>query len=256
MLSRLIEEADGVLALREPPALRTLALMHDALSHPTADFSSSQFDAWTSTHVRLWQRGYANTRYVVVKATSDTARIGQRLMQLAPATKAILLNLPAETFLAMALSAPSLTELADKASERAARLLRLLGETPTVTSAGEAAAMSWLAEHMTQERLAHPWPTRTLRLDFEAFLADPGLHLRAVFHHLDIDPPSSLTRSAAEHPLMRRYSKSPDKAYSAAERAARLRRSKRDNADEIRRGLDWIERVAAAYPGAAAALAA
>ncbi|MBI3440077.1 MAG: hypothetical protein HY054_15740 [Proteobacteria bacterium] len=253
LLSRLIGEADGVLSLREPPTLQTLALMHDALSSFESGFSHSQFETWTRTQLRLWQRGYADTRCVVVKATSDTARIGRTLMQLAPEARAILLNVPAETFIAMMLSAPSLHELRSKARERRNRLSRTLGESPPITSTGEAAAMSWLAEQLTQERLSHPWPTRTLRLDFDAFLANPSFHLGAVFHHLEI---ASLVGDVARHPLMQRYSKSPGIAYSVADRAERLQQSGRDNAEEIRRGLGWIDRVAQAYPPAAAALAA
>lgn len=256
LISRLIEEARGVLALREPPTLRTLSQLHDALSRPEPPLASAQVEAWTATQVRLWRRGYDDTKAVVVKTTSDTARIGQTLMHLAPESKAILLNVSAENFLAMTLSAQSLKDLTSKAGERAVRLTRLLGKIPAATSNGEGAAMSWLAEHLTQDRLAHPWPTRTLKLDFDAFLGDPGLHLRAVFHHLDIEPPPALIRDAAAHPLMQRYSKSPDKAYSAAERSERLKHSKRDNVDEIRRGLAWIDRIAQTYPRAAEALAA
>lgn len=256
LLSRLIEEASGVLALREPPTLRMLALMHDVLSSPTPSGAAADFNAYSATQVRLWQRGYDDTRCVVLKATSDTARVGQTLMQLAPDAKAILLNLSAESFIAMVLSRASLNDLSSKANERAARLQRMLGEVPAAASVGEAAAMSWLAEHMTHERLAHPWPARTLRLDFDAFLADPGIHLQAVFKHLALEAPAALLENAKAHPLMQLYSKSPERPFSAAERTEQMRQSRRENAEEIRRGLDWIQRVAKVHPRVAAALAA
>ena len=256
LLSRLIEEAVGVLALREPPTLRTLAMLHDALTYPKPTFSGAEFDAWLGTQMRLWRRGYDDTRCVVVKATSDTARIGQNLMQAAPDANAILLNQSAESYVAMNSSASSLPDLHSKASERAERLSRMLGALETPRTTGEIAAMSWLAEHLTQERLSHPWPNRTLRLDFDDFLAEPNLHLKAVFHHLGLDAPAALVENAAAHPLMRQYSKNPDQPYSSAERAQRLQHARRDNAEEIRRGLAWLDRVARAHPRAAAALAA
>jgi hypothetical protein len=256
LLSRLIEEADGVLALREPPTLRTLASAHDALSRAEPVLSSAQFDTWMATQVRLWQRGYEDTRCVIVKATSDTARIGLNLMQGAPEARALLLNLTAESYVSMALSAASLAELHAKVSERARRLAKMLGENETIDSSGEAAAMSWLTERLTQERLSHPWPARTLRVDFDDFLTDPSMHLRAVFHHFGLDAPRALIEDTAAHPLMRQYSKNPSKSYSSAERAQRLQNSRRDNAGEIRRGLAWLDRVARAHPRAATALAA
>lgn len=256
LLSRLIEEAAGVLALREPPTLRTLATVHDTLSHPNPVLSIAQLETWVAIQVRLWRRGYDDTRCVVVKATSDTARIGQTLMQVVPEAKAILLNVTAEQYVATSLSAPSLAELHGKANERAVRLSRMLGENETARSNGETAAMSWLTERLTQDRLSHPWPARTLRVDFDDFLAEPALHLKTVFYHLGLEAPAALIQDTAAHPLMLRYSKNPDRAYSIAERTQRLQQSRRDNAEEVRKGLAWLDRVARAHPRAATALAA
>jgi hypothetical protein len=256
LVSRFIDQAEGVLGLREPSTLRTLALAHEALSHPDAVLSSSQVDTWMATQLRLWRRGYDDTRCVVLKATSDTVRIGHRLMQAAPDSKVLLLNVAAQSYVAMMLSSPSFVDLQTKAGERARRLTRMLGENEPASSVGETAALSWLAEQLTQEHLAHPWPTRTLRVDFDEMLAEPGMHLKAIFHHLGIEAPLALLEDAASHPVMQQYSKNPDKAYSIAERAQRLRQSRRDHAEEIRRGLIWLERGARAHPRAAAALAA
>lgn len=255
LVSRFIDQAGGVLGLREPPTLRTLALAHDALSHPDAVLSSSQFDTWMATQLRLWRRGYDDTRCVVLKATSDTARIGHNLMQAAPESKALLLNVAAPSYIAMMLSSPSLLDLETKAGERARRLTRMLGENEPTRSVGQTAALSWLAEQLTQERLAHPWPTRTLRVDFDDLLGEPGMHLKAIFHHFGIEAPVALLEDAADLPVMQQHSKNPDKAYSTAERAQRLQQSRGDHAEEIRQGLTWLERVARAHPRAAAALA-
>ena len=92
-------------------------------------------------------------------------------------------------------------------------------------------------------------------MDFDAFLGDLDHYLRAVFQHLSIEAPAALLKGVREHALMGRYSKDPAKAYSAANRAERLQRSRQDNAAEIRRGLAWLDTVANAHPLAAPALA-
>ena len=262
LLSRMIEEANGVLCLREPPSLRTLAAMHDTLSgafsgdrsggHPSAS-ASNAFDVALTTQVRLWRRGYDDTHCVVVKTTSDTARIGERLMREAPEARAVLLNVAAEVFLVQTLSS-SMSDLQSKGRERFGRLLRMLGAVGPVTTRGEAAAMSWLAEQLTQQRIAKACPGRTLSIDFDAFLADPDLALKAILQHFALR--ESAAKNKAAHALMRQYAKNPDEHYSTEMRAARLRQSRNDNGEEIRRGLAWLDAMAAAHPSAAAARAA
>lgn len=256
LLSRLIDEAPGVLGLREPPPLKTLAEAHDRLGEPNPPLPDGHYERWFATQLRLWRRGYDNTRSIVVKATSDAARIGHLLLQAAPEAKAILLNVTAETYLALALSGASSVDIETKLAERTRRLTRLLGAFENPQSRGEKIALSWLAEQLTHDRLSHPWPGRMLRLDFDAFLADPSAHLDAVFHHLRIERPTSLGCDVSAHVLMRQYSKSPERVYSSADRSARLKLSRRENAAEIACGLTWLERLAGNHPRAAAALAA
>lgn len=148
-----------------------------------------------------------------------------------------------------------MSDLQTKGQERFGRLCRLLGSAEPVASPGEAAAMSWLAEHLTQQRIAAACPGRTLAIDFDAFLGDPGLHLRAIFQHLSLQATPALIDGIAAHRLMHHYAKSPNKAYSAATRAERLRQSRRDQGEEIGRGLAWLERMAGTHPSTAAALA-
>jgi len=56
----LLDEAEGVLSLREPLPLRTIA----------ENFSEPRLDLL----LRLWERGFANTQAVILKATSATER--------------------------------------------------------------------------------------------------------------------------------------------------------------------------------------
>src|SRR5262249_31486793 len=127
LISRLIDEAPGVLGLREPATLRTLAAAHDKLGQDSPPLSPADYDTWLATQLRLWRRGYDDTRCVVLKTTSDTARVGHTLMNDAPEARALLLNVTPETYLAQALSARGSSDLQNKLPERQARLERLLG---------------------------------------------------------------------------------------------------------------------------------
>ena len=69
LLSRLLGECAPVLSLREPILLRTICEAHDAIGRPESLLSETQFEALVDMTLRLWSRGYAGTRAIVVKAT-------------------------------------------------------------------------------------------------------------------------------------------------------------------------------------------
>ena len=72
-MSRLLENAPGVLALREPLTLRALAEAQDTLGAPESLVSPEQFNSLVREQIILWSRGYPDTRAVIVKATSTAA---------------------------------------------------------------------------------------------------------------------------------------------------------------------------------------
>ena len=86
LLSRLLDEVPGVLGLREPHPLQTLADMADATQ------SGESYQARLKTFLRLWSRGFAATHTVVLKATSITGRIAPDIFNAAPDIKAVYLE--------------------------------------------------------------------------------------------------------------------------------------------------------------------
>ena len=80
LVSRLLDETGSVLSLREPLPLRTLADAHDALGHVDSLLSDAQFDRSLAQFMRLWGRGYATTRCVIVKATSSAGRLAAPIL--------------------------------------------------------------------------------------------------------------------------------------------------------------------------------
>ena len=119
LLSRLLDEIPGVLSLREPLPLRTLA------EEPEAGA--------LETFLRLWSRGFESTRAVVLKATSSAARIAPQLLAARPpgvpgtpsinGARAVYMYLAAEPYLATLLAGEnSPLDLKGHEAERTARL--------------------------------------------------------------------------------------------------------------------------------------
>lgn len=249
LLSRLLDHRQGVLNLREPLPLRTLADAHDRLNTP-GSMTGVQFDAYLETFLLLWARGFEETRTVVLKATSTAGRIAPRLMAASPPSKAVYLNLRAEPYLATLLAgANAMIDLRGFGPERLARLTRYLGQSPgrlDSLSPGELSAATWLAERLAQARALQAVGGRMIALDFDAMLADLEGTLTQVFAHFDVAVPAQTISAIARSPLLSRYSKAPEQyAYSPAMRAELLAQARREHAAEIRKGLRFLEQLGA-----------
>ncbi len=242
LLSRLIDDAGGVLPLREPLPLRVIA---EHFSEPRLELL-----------LRLWERGFDDTRAVVLKATSATQRLATRLMAMRGQAKAVMLNVSAESYLATMLAGEnSAADLNAQGAERFHRLGALLGEAPPrPTTLGELIAMSWLAERLTQMQAMRALGPRILAVDFDAMLAALPETLERVFSHLGIACAPERAAAIAAGPTIGRYSKSPQNGYSPTFRAELLAESRRGYAQEIRAALDWLDRLVVSRPSLAAVL--
>ena len=252
LLSRLLDEIPGVLSLREPLPLRTLAEGPEAGA--------------LDTFLRLWSRGFESTRAVVLKATSSAARIAPQLLAARPpgvrgtpstnGARAVYMYLAAEPYLATLLAGEnSPLDLKGHEAERTARLAaHLRTPVPPVTSLGELAALSWLAERMTMAAVMPKFPGRVLALDFGAMLADVGGALARVASHFNLQIDAARLAAAAKSAVLTRYSKAPDYEYTPAFRDEILAQSRRDNADEIAKGLAWLARLGGKHAAVSALL--
>ena len=97
LLSRLLDETGLVLPLREPLLLRSIADTAESVGRPDSLLGEAQFGALLDMTLRLWSRGYAGTRAVVVKATSSAGSLAPGLLARSPASRAVYLNLEADT---------------------------------------------------------------------------------------------------------------------------------------------------------------
>lgn len=243
-LSRLIDETGRVLPLREPVPLRTIAEAYDR--------GVPGIDCRLETLLRLWERGFDRTGAVVLKATSVAERLAPELLATRPAARAIMLNVSAESYLATMLAAAnSAVDLNNHGPERLHRLLKSGVSAPRPTTLGELAAMSWLAEKVTQEKMRRDFGERVLAVDFDAMLQSLEETLARVLVHLGIDgDPAAIASS----PVVMRYSKSPEYGYSAAMRFELLNEARTRYPSEIRAALDWLAAIAAGHESVAAVL--
>jgi hypothetical protein len=258
LVSRLLDELGGVLPLREPLPLRTLADAHDVLAQPESLLSEGEFARCLALFMTLWGRGDDATRCVVVKATSIAGRIAAPILAGSAKSKAIYMNLRAEPYLATLLAGQnSPIDLRGHGQGRIRRLQARVGGPLAplhALSLGELAAMSWLVESWTQDEALAQQPAKAIALDFERFLESVEESMGRVLAHFDLSCEARQLSALARSPALTRYSKAPEYAFTPSERLEILNQSRRDNRDEIRKGLAWLERIAQADPAAAAVL--
>lgn len=234
LLSRLLDEVPGVLGLREPHPLQTMADMADEAPGGEA------YQERLKTFLRLWSRGFETTRTVVLKATSIAGRIAPDILNAAPDLKAVYLSLPAESYIAANLAATSgAADLKTFEMLRHRRLSAKLGRAlPEGGSAGELAAIAWMVERDSLERARAAAGRRLMLLDFETLLADLAGSLGQVLRHFDLPP---LADRLIISPALTRYSKAPEQlGFSPEIRAERIKQTRARFAPEIDKGLALI----------------
>lgn len=244
LLSRLIDETGDVLGLREPLPLRTLVELYDFGKAP---------DALFEMFLKLWSRGFPSTRTVMLKATSSAARLGPRLMAARPDARAVYLSIAAEPYIATLLAGPyAASDLNGFGPERLNRLKAMLGDAAIAQpkTLSELAAMSWLAERLTQQNLVAAMGARVLSVDFEQFLDATEEALEQILSHYGLD--ASRIPQLMQSPVLTRYSKAPDQAYSRELRAQLLAQSRKNYGEEIKRALDWLDVLAKRHASVAA----
>lgn len=233
LLSRLVGCHPEVFALREPAILRQIA----AADGPKDDDLRDEV-------LTLLSRTFHPAQRAVVKATSVVNRIAPTLLDRVGDARALLMTVPADTFLAAVLDG-SPGDITAHAGERLDRLVSFgvavdVGAEPL--GAGESAAMSWLCENLALADVARRFPDRVRWLDFDRFLETPADQLAAAFAAFGLDGDVGPILAGD---LMRRYAKRPDVAYDAAFRRRLLLDARRRLGAEIDAGLAWLEAVGA-----------
>lgn len=239
LVSRLIGEHSGFFSVREPALLREIA------AKATHDYAVSGIDlrGTLSLLARTWRPG----QRAVVKATSFVSEIAESILEIDRTASAILVFTPILTYLRCILGGPnSRVEIKSLVPSRLARLGKRVGELIDVhpRSEGEWIAMSWLCEMACLQHAARRFASRILWIDFDRFLAAPREGLGSMLRALGADVTSKETDSILSGPIMHQYSKAPGYPYDAALRRHVLASAQNGHAAEIRRGMDWLARLA------------
>ncbi len=190
-----------------------------------------------------------------MKATSSAGRLAVPILGVSEGARAIYMNLRAEPYLATLLAgANSQTDLRGHGPERMRRLQARSAvplEPLHTLSSGELAALSWLAETASQHAALARFTSRVMALDFDAFLASIADGMGQILDHFGLSPDARYLAQIGRSAVLTRYSKAPEHAYTPELRADVLRESRRDNREEIRKGMRWLERQAQADPALA-----
>jgi hypothetical protein len=248
LVSRLLGAHEAVFSLREPTILRTLAQMRNEPERLPRVWSGAEFEQRQSTFLKLWSRSFEPGQTPLIKATSFVSELAADLLARPAKPKAALLHVKPESYLATILGGPNARQEAKSlAVGRLKRLHARLGREAWhlgSLSEGEALAMSWAAE-MSALAAAHAAAgERAFVLDFDSFLANPEEELAALFHHFDCPASSGIVSTILSGPLMQRYSKGPEHAYSPSLRREILDDARKTHAAEIAKGLAWLTRAA------------
>lgn len=246
LVSRLLEAAAGMRALREPLPLRVFALDRAEEGEGTALLPSAERARRLAYFERLWARGGA-----VVKATSMATGL---VDEVAPTAPAAFIAIAARDSLAALLGgANAIADLRGFAQMRRRRWRAFDpdGFALSALSPGEVAGLSWLVETASAAAARRP----LLDLDFDDFLADPAAGLARLAGHLKLGLDETRLAGALAGPDLKRYAKAPEHPFDAGARRAVLDEAHRLYKDEIARGLRWIEAAAARSSDGAKALA-
>jgi len=258
LVSRLLGLSPRIFSLREPVVLRLLTQLAHDLTTPESPWAPETFEAHLEVFSSLWARTYAPGQKTLLKATSLVGEIAEPLMARSPGARALLMTVMPEVYMATILGGPaSRQELMASAQPRLRRLHRRLGATPWrlyEMSEGERAAMSWASEMAGLVEAARRHADRVLWIDFERFLAAPPAGLSAALAHLHGAASEDDLQSMLLSPLFGRYSKGPEHAYDANLRRQVLDQARAEHAQELAKGLGWLERAAAQAPLVAEAL--
>jgi hypothetical protein len=256
LLSRLLAEL-GVVPLREPLTLRTLADLHLDLDAPHSRWNRTTFDARLALVLAAFDRG---TGARAVKPTSWCNDLAPAILARDARIRATVCHVRPEAHIATMLVGPaSRLDLMSMAPMRLRRLdVRVGGGSGRLSemSPGEVAAMSWATETASLcAALAGIAPERVCCVDFDRFLGDPVEGLRQLAQHAcgeAVEP--SRIGAVATGPATRQYSKAPEHAFDTDLRRRLLEQSRTLFGEEIRAGLAWLDRTASRFPPVGRAL--
>jgi hypothetical protein len=243
LVSRLLGEIDGVLAVREPRLLRDVAVA-------PADIR----ERYIAAVPKLMSRTFGADEIACVKATSFASEIAPRLVP--PGERALFMFAGPQNYVATILAGEnSVKELRALEAYRAQRLAARGIRFGAPRNDADRAAAAWACEMTTLEAAADGMSDRQVEwADFDAMLSDMATELKRVVAHFGFAATEDRTAAIASGPLMQRYSKDPSYEYSPNLRRQLLEQELRLQGREIDGALAMLRAASEKSPLLARAL--
>ena len=205
LVSRLLGDIEGVLAVREPRLLRDLALIPPDVR-----------ERYIAPVAKLMSRTFAGDEFACVKATSFASEIAPALVP--PGERALFMYAKPRNYIASILAGEnSLKELHGHLDYRRQRLAERSIVFPEARNNAERAAIAWACEMTSLEAAADAMPDRHVAwADFDMMLGELAAELGSVANFFGFAAEAEQLQAIAEGPLMQRYSKALEYEYSPA----------------------------------------
>ena len=244
LVSRLLGELRGVLAVREPRLLRDLALCPPGVRH-----------AYIASIPKLMSRTFADNETACVKATSFASEIAPELVP--TGERAFFMYAKPRNYIASILAgANSVKEMHALAASRAERLANRALSFAAPRNDAERAAIAWACEMTNLETAAEAMPDRQIAwADFDAMLADMPSELSRISSFFGFDADEAHLATIAGGLLMQRYSKALEYEYSPDLREELIAGALHLHGGEIDAALAMLRAAAEKSPLLARALA-
>jgi hypothetical protein len=236
LVSRLLGELDGVLAVREPRLLRDLALSPPEVRQ-----------RYIAPVAKLMSRTFAESEIACVKATSFASEIAPELVP--PGERALFMYATPRNYIASILAGEnSVQELRMLAGARAQRANTRDIYVPAQNDADHAAA-AWAAEMAALEAASETMTDRQIAwADFDKMLRGLEADLARAVAFFGFTADADRIHALATGPLMSRYSKALEHEYSAGLRQELIAESSERFAREIDGALAMLHAAAEKSP--------
>lgn len=238
LLARALETLSGGLALREPLALRQLALM-----------PANERQVLLPSTLALLARRYDTGAPTLIKANVPVNFIADEIAGLMPDARGILVYADLPDYLYAVLRSDNHRQWVRNVT---GLLAPYLGPLP-VTDAERTAAL-WFVQIKRFADLADRG-AHFATLDAEGFFDNPAPTLEAAARHLGMDVSPDAVRQVIASSLFTTYAKNPERPFDNTARHAQRTVAMATMATEVRKAQDWLNRERADWAAVLAKVA-
>lgn len=242
LLLRACARAEGAIGLNEPPILNHLA---HRLGAEGLFANRARLDLVLSLLGRSFDPGGP----VIVKPTNFANALIDPILRMRPRAKAVLLHSDLRTMLYSVVRRGALgrawgRQLYDAYSRFSRLDFGYSAAESFLQTDLQIAGLGWLMEVHHLEQAARAFPDRTLTIEADDLLANPGSVLEGVYRFLRLDAPPDGIASVVEGPIFSRHSKDSTIPYDGRLREQERERLLAMHSEEVRMVAGWIDAIA------------